>query len=55
MESDSVFHNLLGCMELLPGLRACFQKDDSYVWDFQNSEYISVCLKHLVRVREGFP
>ena len=24
MESDSVFHNLLGCMELLPGLHAVF-------------------------------
>ena len=24
MESDSVFHSLLGCMELLPGLQAVF-------------------------------
>ena len=54
MESDSVFHNLLGCMELLPGLQACSQEDHSYVWDFQKSEYISVCLKHLVRVPEAF-
>ena len=28
MESDSVFHNLLGCMELLPGLHAVFAIPD---------------------------
>ena len=54
MESDSVFHNLLGCMELLPGLQACFQEDHSDVWDFQKSEYIFVCLKDLVHVLEAF-